>query len=72
MALLFSEYLDSLTALLNTELAQRGYLIVAEQCRKLRFGIDFMRQVRKQIQFNYDLVQETVSLTTQAILSPVP
>lgn len=31
---------------MNTDLAQRGYLLVAEQCRKHKFGIDFMRQVQ--------------------------
>ncbi|KAG0056922.1 E3 UFM1-protein ligase 1 [Gryganskiella cystojenkinii] len=38
------EYLDGLTDQLNIELSQRGHLLVAEQCRKYKFGIDFMRQ----------------------------
>ncbi|GJJ73820.1 E3 UFM1-protein ligase 1 [Entomortierella parvispora] len=59
------EYLDNLTGQMNTELAQRGYLLVAEQCRKHKFGIDFMRQflrdrVAQSIEGQWDILDRNL------------
>ncbi|KAF9956026.1 E3 UFM1-protein ligase 1 [Mortierella alpina] len=38
------EYLESMAVQLKDELNERGYLTVADMCRKHKLGIDFMRQ----------------------------
>ncbi|KAF9990598.1 E3 UFM1-protein ligase 1 [Mortierella antarctica] len=42
--LLKVEYLEKLALQLKDELNERGYLTVADMCRKHKLGIDFMRQ----------------------------
>ncbi|CAO3571320.1 unnamed protein product [Mortierella alpina] len=42
--LLKVEYLEKMALQLKDELNERGYLTVADMCRKHKFGIDFMRQ----------------------------
>ncbi|KAG0242331.1 hypothetical protein B0O80DRAFT_437891 [Mortierella sp. GBAus27b] len=41
------EYLDRMTARLNEELVQHGYLVTADLCRKYNFSISFVRQFLK-------------------------
>ncbi|KFH68620.1 hypothetical protein MVEG_05430 [Podila verticillata NRRL 6337] len=43
--LLKMEYLDEMVSQLNDELTKRGFWTVADQCRKYKFSLEFMKQL---------------------------